>query len=167
VRLLSERGQRQCVVRLSRALSTPDGWWDIGGLALRVERAGAGGGPADLLFASTGVGRVGRYVLRATRHPMDEPMTTLLPVRAGASSLLLLVRPLAGRAQQEFELSVGLDGADWSPVGSIEVGAEMEGASPRFDPLVRRLEGTSPPTWVTAMREPAYRLARRLGRRTH
>lgn len=93
-------------------------------------------------------------------------MTTLLPVRAGASSLLLLVRPLAGRAQQEFELSVGLDGADWSPVGIIEIGIEMAGASPRFDPLVRRLEGTSPPTWVTALREPAYRLARRLGRRT-
>lgn len=166
VRLLAERGQHQCVVRLSRALSTPDGWWDIGGLALRVERAGAGGGPADLLFASTGVGRVGRHVLRATRHPMEEPMTTLLPVRAGASSLLLLVRPLAGRAQQEFELSVGLDGADWSPVGIIEIGTEMAGASPRFDPLVRRLEGTSPPTWVTALREPAYRLARRLGRRT-
>ena len=36
-----------------------------------------------------------------------------------------------------------------------------------FDPSVRRLEGTSPPTWVTALREPAYRLARRLGRRTH
>jgi hypothetical protein len=96
---------------------------------------------------------------------MDEPMTTLLPVRAGASTLLLLVRPLAGRTE-EFELSVGLDGADWSPVGIIRIGAELPGASPRFDPLVRRLEGTSPPTWVTAMREPAYRLARRLGRRS-
>jgi len=167
VRLLSERAQHQCIVRLSRALSTPDGWWDIGGFALRIERAGAGGGPADLLFASTGVGRVGRHVLRVTRHPMDEPMTTLLPVRAGASSLLLLVRPLAGRAEEEFELSVALDGADWSPVGIIEVGVEMAGASPRFDPLVRRLDGTSPPSWVTALREPAYRLARRLGRRTH
>ena len=166
VPLLSEPAQHQCIVRLSRAMSTPDGWWDIGGFALRIERSGAGGGPADLLFASTGVGRIGRHVLRATRHPMDEPMTTLLPVCAGASSLLLLVRPLGGRAE-EFELSVGLDGADWSPVGIIEVGAEMAGASPRFDPLVRRLEGTSPPTWVTALREPAYRLARRLGRRTH
>ena len=94
-------------------------------------------------------------------------MTTLLPVRAGTTSLLLLVRPLAGRTQQEFELSVGLDGADWSPVGVIEVGAEIPGASPRFDPLVRRLEGTTPPTWVSALREPAYRWARRLGRPTH
>ena len=166
VPLLAERGHHPCVVRLSRALSTPKGWWDIGGFALRVERAGVDGGPADLLFASTGVGRVGRHVLRVTRHPLDEPMTTLLPVHAGASSLLLLVRPLAGRAHEEFALSVCLDGADWSPVGIVEVGAEMAGASPRFDPLVRRLEGTAPPTWVTAMREPAYRLARRLGRRT-
>ena len=67
VRLLSERAQHQCLVRLSRALSTPDGWWDIGGFALRIEHAGAGRGP-DLLFASTGVSQVGRHVLRVTRH---------------------------------------------------------------------------------------------------
>ena len=132
--MLTERGQRHCVVRLSRALSTPDGWWDIGGFALRIDRAGAGGGPADLLFASTGVGRAGRHVLRATRHPMDEPMTTLLPVCAGASSLLLLVRRLAGRAEDGFELCVAVDGADWSPVGMIEV--VLGGAIVRVPPEV-------------------------------
>lgn len=170
VPLLSERGQHQGLVRLSRAMSTPEGWWDIGGLALRVDRAGPGCGPADLLFANTGTGRVGRHLLRLSRQPMSEPMTTLLPVRAGASSLLLMVRPIgrgAGREPRQFELNAGLDGGAWSPVGIIELREEILGASPRFDPLVRRLEGTAPPTWVTALREPAYRLARQLGRRTH
>lgn len=166
VRLLTERGQHQCIVRLSRAMSTPEGFWDIGGFALRVERAGPECGPADLLFASTGTGRMSRHVLRMTRHPTNEPMTTLLPLRAGSASLLLLVRPLDPQARH-LELSVGLDGGGWSPVGIIEVGPEMRGASPRFDPLVRRLEGTVAPAWVTALREPAYRTARRLGRRTH
>ena len=169
VRLLSERGQHPCLVRLSRAMSLPDGWWDIGGFALRVDRAGPGCGPADLLFASTGTGRLGRHLLRLSRQPMSEPMTTLLPVHAGASSLLLLIQPIGDdrmAAPRQFELSVGLDGGSWSPVGIVELGDEVPGASPRFDPLVRRLEGTAPPTWVTALREPAYRLARRLGRRS-
>ncbi|MDV3220409.1 phosphodiesterase [Intrasporangium sp.] len=166
VRLLSERGQHDCIARMSRAMSTPEGFWDIGGFALRVESAGPGCEPADLLFASTGTGRIGRHLLRMTRHPMSEPMTTLLPLRAGTRSLLLLVQPLDPRARQ-VELSVGLDGGAWSRVGIIEVGPEMRGASPRFDPLVRQLEGTVAPPWVTAIREPAYRTARRLGRRTH
>jgi hypothetical protein len=101
-----------------------------------------------------------------TRDPLSEPMTTLLPVGAGTASLLLLLRPVAGGRLGHFELCVGLDGGTWSPVGIIEIGEELRGASPRFDPLVRRLEGTAPPGWVTALREPAYRLARRLGRRT-
>lgn len=170
VRLLAERGQHEGLVRLSRAMSLPAGWWDIGGLALRVERAGPRCGPADILFASTGTSRFGRHLLRLTRHPLTEPMTTLLPVQAGASSLLLLVRPIGrphGAVPRQFELSVGLDGGSWRPVGIIELGTEVHGASPRFDPLVRRLEGTAPPTWVSELREPAYRLARRLGRRSH
>ena len=169
VPLFSERGQHPCVVRVSRAMSLPEGWWDIGGFALRVDRAGPGCGPADLLFASTGTGRVGRHLLRLSRQPMSEPMTTLLPVHAGTASLLLLVEPIGdGRAAvpRQFELRIGVDGGSWSPVGIVELGDEVPGASPRFDPLVRRLEGTAPPTWVTALREPAYRLARRLGRRS-
>lgn len=178
VPLLAERGVHPCIVRLSRAMSTPEGFWDIGGFALRIEGAGPEGGPADVLFASTGTGRLGRHVLRLTRQPLHEPMTTLLPVRAGDSSLLLLVQPHdssaaggdAGSSTQthpmQFEICAVLDEGDWQRVGLIEVGLEIDGASPRFDPFVRRLEGTVPPTWVTAMREPAYRVARRLGRHT-
>lgn len=170
VRLFSERGQHEGLVRLSRAMSLPSGWWDIGGLALRVDRAGPGCGPADVLFANTGTSRLGRHLLRLSREPLSEPMTTLLPVRAGTSSLLLLVRPIGethGAVPRQYELSIGLDGGSWRPVGIIELGVEVQGASPRFDPLVRRLEGTAPPAWVSELREPAYRLARRLGRRTH
>jgi hypothetical protein len=177
VPLLADRGLHPCVIRLSRAMSTPEGWWDIGGFALRVDGAGPGSEPADLLFASTGTGRLGRHVLRFTRRPLREPMSTLLPVRAGESSLLLLVRPhgpsadggVEGRSDaphpMQFELSAGLDDGSWRPVGLIGIGLPVDDASPRFDPLVRRLDGTVPPTWVTALREPAYRVARRLGRR--
>jgi hypothetical protein len=178
VPLLARPGVHHCIVRLSRAMSTPEGFWDIGGLALRIESAGPDDGPADLLFANTGTGRLSRHVLRLTRQPLQEPMTTLLPVRAGGSTLLLLVHPddssestvHAGSSTDRhpvgFTLSAGLGDADWQRVGLVELAEEMEGASPRFDPLVRRLDGTVPPTWVTAMREPAYRVARRLGRHT-
>lgn len=175
VPILADRGLHPCVIRLSRAVGSPEGWWDIGGLALRIDGAGTARGPADLLFASTWLGRLGRHLLRPTRQPLGEPMTTLLPVRAGASSLLFLVRPHGpaatrrggGRPSQsrptQFELSVGFDHGSWRPVGLIGVGRQLEDVSPRFDPLVFRLDGTVPPAWVTALREPAYREARRRG----
>lgn len=174
VRLLAERGVHPCIVRLSRAVGTPDGWWDIGGLALRVEGAGPGHRPADLLFASTGLGSRSRHLLRPTRRPLAEPMTTLLPVRAGPASVLFLVRPLgAGHGHhhrptehpRSFELAASLDAGPWTPVGIVELGPGMTAVSPRFDPLLERLDGTVPPPWVTALREPAYAAARRLSRR--
>ena len=45
VPLLRDRGVHPCTVRVSRAIGTPDGWWDIGGLALRLPGAGHPGSP--------------------------------------------------------------------------------------------------------------------------
>ncbi|WP_256792910.1 phosphodiesterase [Terrabacter sp. Ter38] len=166
VPLLVDRGVHPCTARVSRAMSTRPGWWDIGGLAVRLPAAGTSGGPADLLLATTGTGRVSRYVLRPVRRATGRPLTTLLPTRSGEHSLALLARPIGDEAvAREFELAVSLDGGPWRAVGLLQLLREQADAATRFDPVVNELAGTTPPAWVVALREPAYRWARRLGRR--
>ncbi|MGO4598916.1 phosphodiesterase [Terrabacter sp. 2RAF25] len=166
VAVFEDRGAHACTVRVSRALGTPSGWWDIGGLALRLPGAGPQWGPADLLFATTGTGRATRHLLRPVRHATERPLTTLLPTRAAGRSLVLLARPTSGDDEpRQYELSVGADGAAWRPVGLIDLLHERMDTPTRFDPIVNELSGTTPPSWVVAVREPAYRWARRLGRR--
>lgn len=167
VPILRDRGVHPCTVRVSRAVGTPDGWWDIGGLALRLPGAGALGRPADLLFATTGTGRVSRHLLRPVRHASGRPLTTLLPTRAAGHTLALLVRPVGDEPDpQEFELAVAVDHGTWEVVGLLQLRQERFDSALRFDPVVDELEGTSTPSWVVAVREPAYRWARRLTRRT-
>ena len=165
VPLLRDRGVHPCTVRVSRAIGTPDGWWDIGGLALRLPGAGTLGRPADLLFATTGTGRVTRHLLRPVRRAAGRSLTTLLPTRAGGHSMALLVRPIDDEPDpQEFELAVAVDRGAWYVVGLLQLRQERFDAALRFDPIVDELEGTTAPPWVVALREPAYRWARRLSR---
>ncbi|MFM6850506.1 MAG: phosphodiesterase [Terrabacter sp.] len=165
VPLLEDRGAHACTVRVSRAIGTPSGWWDIGGLALRLPGAGPGAGPADLLFATTGTGKATRHLLRPVRHATERALTTLLPTTAAGRSLVLLVRPTTRDEQpRQYELAVGTDGGHWRAVGLIDLLQECAADELRYDPIVNELSGTSSASWVVAMREPAYRWARRLGR---
>jgi hypothetical protein len=167
VPLLAERGVHPCTVRVSRALSTQPGCWDIGGLAMRIPGAGSSGRPADLLFATTGLGRVSRYVLRPVRWATGRSLTTLLPTRAGERSVALLATPALPRddeaTSREYELGVSLDRSPWQVVGLLQLHVEHADAGARFDPIVNQLAGTRPPGWVVAVREPAYRWSRRFG----
>jgi hypothetical protein len=167
VPLLGDRGVHACTVRVSRAMSTRPGWWDVGGLALRVPGAGPSGGPADLLLATTGTGRLSRYVLRPVRRATGRPLTTLLPATVGEHSLALIARPTGDEpVSREYELGVSLDGGPWRMVGLLQLHVELPEAGVRYDPIVNELAGTTPPAWVVAVREPAYNWARRLGRRS-
>ena len=84
---LDEAGEDEVLVRQSRAVGLPDAAPDIFGVAIRVP---AGGGRhGDLLFASTGLGRVSRFVLTASRSPYRRPLTTLLPYRTPAGPVVL------------------------------------------------------------------------------
>jgi hypothetical protein len=165
VGLFEDRGAHPCTVRVSRALGTPAGWWDIGGLALRIPEAGPQAGPADLLFATTGTGKATRHLLRPVRYATERSLTTLLPTVAAGRSLVLLVRPTSRDADpRHYELAVGADGGAWRTVGLIDLLHRRTPADDRFDPIVNELAGTAPPSWVVAIREPAYHWARRLGR---
>src|SRR4051812_28719388 len=84
---LDQSGEDQVLVRQSRAVGLPAPAPDIFGLAVRVSTPG--GGHGDLLFATTGLGRLTRFTLTPARTAHSRPMTTLLPYRTPAGAVLL------------------------------------------------------------------------------
>lgn len=157
VPLLAEPGSHRCTVRFSRTVGLPPSLPDIEGLALRIEHA-----HADLLFASTGVGRLGRFVIALRPADRHGPQTTFLPVSTARGSLLLRVTPL-DRADPpvQWELAVAGVGSEWRPVGVLRV-AWGPDRPLRFDPVRHVLPGTSQYRLVEVLRQPAYLLSRRV-----
>ncbi len=152
---LDEPGTDDVIVRLSRAVGLPGGVPDIFGLALRVP---VDEGHGDLLFASTGLGRIGRFVLRPSSSPFARPMTTLLPYRTEHGPLLLAA---AATSDDTFDLLCAVGTAPWRSAGTLRLLTESPDAMISFDPLVNTLPGLDNYPFVQALREPAYRIARR------
>jgi hypothetical protein len=161
VPLLAAAGARACTVRWSRAMGLPAPLPDFEGLALRFLDPAA-----DLLFASTGTGAVGRFVLVPRRAGTHGPQTTLLPVSTRGGSLLFRADPVVepGRAGADppsrYAMSVARAGSDWSEVGLLTVSWGPDRPT-RFDPVEHPLPGTEQYPLVRALRAPAYRQARR------
>lgn len=160
VPLLAGPGTHRCTARFSRAAGTPASWPDIDGLAVRLEEP-----TADVLFASTGVGRMTRFLLAPRRPAEHGPLTTLLPVSTRSGSLLLRMSPLdRSEPPATWELAAAHAGTEWLPVGVLRVA--WGGDQPlRFDPVENVLPGTGQYPLVRALREPSYLLARRGARR--
>lgn len=150
---LDEPGTTPCLVRLSRAAGFPRGWPDIDGVAVRLTDDGA-----DLLFATTGTGRVSRFVLVPRRRP-DAPMTTLLPLRSSRGPLVLRLTP---EGKTSWLLSAASARGRWEPRGRLVLADDDARDAPvRFDPVHRVPRGLAQLPWVAAVRDPAYVLARR------
>ena len=152
---LDEPGEDEVVVRLSRAIGLPAGWPDIHGLALRLV---ADGVPGDLLFASTGRGRAGRFLLTLGRRPEDRPMTTLLPYRTEPGPVLL---GAFATAPGTYELCWARGAGPWHHFGALELAERARPGEISFDPVRHRVGGLEPYPALTLLREPAYRSARR------
>lgn len=154
---IDEPGITACTVRLSRAVGTPSPLPDVHGTALRVTLPS--GGHADVLFATTGLGRVTRFVLRPTRHPWSGPSTTLLPFQSSDGPLLLATRP-AGPARAD--LLWGRPTGGWTLFGELvlESGDDADSLM-SFDPVTHPLPQLPAYEWTRQLRTPAYARARR------
>jgi hypothetical protein len=130
---------------------------DVHGLSVRVPVAGGGFG--DLLFASTGLGRLTRFLLTVSRSPYSRPQTTLLPYRTAAGPMLLSAVP---EGEGRYELGFAPVSGDWRSFGTLKLSA-VEGPDPvvSFDPVLNTVPGLDHYDWVVAMREPSYASARR------
>ena len=143
------------LVRRSRAVGLPAALPDIHGLAIRVRTVEGG---ADLLLASTGWGRVTRFVLTASRDPAARPLTTLLPYRTPRGPLLVGAR---ARGPHSYTLAWSVRGGAWQTFGVLMLsGRPAVDQQVSFDPVRRQLLGLEQYPAVVWLREPAYRRAR-------
>ena len=156
---LDEPGEDEVLVRQSRAVGLPAPAPDIFGLALRVPVPGDGYG--DLLFATTGRGRVTRFVLTAGRTPYSRPMTTLLPYRTPAGPVLLSAEH---HGERTLTLAWATGRGDWTTFATLQLPAHPTRADDEpvsFDPVRHPLPGLEVYDWVRRLREPSYLTARR------
>ena len=156
---LDATGEDTVVVRRSRAVGLPAPAPDIFGLAVRVPVSGDRCG--DLLFASTGLGRLTRFTLTAARLPDGRPMTTLLPYRTPAGPVVLSA-VFRGETRLELAWATGL--GPWHPFAELvlhEDPVDEADAPVSFEPVGNPLPGLETYDWVRRLRAPAYRTARR------
>lgn len=155
---LDRPGLDRVLVRQSRAVGLPAPVPDVFGLALRVPTDG--GGHGDLLFASTGLGRLTRFTLTPATSPYVRPMTTLLPCRAPAGGVLLSA---VFHDETSVELAWAVGSGGWHPFAQLVLEKEPvdeADALISFDPVENVLPGLETYDWVRRLREPAYRTAR-------
>jgi hypothetical protein len=156
---LDQAGDDHVLVRQSRAVGLPAPVPDIFGLAIRVPTEA--GRPGDLLFASTGLGRLTRFTLTPARSPYTRPMTTLLPYRTPAGAVLLsAVFP----DEHKVALAWAIGAGPWHPFAELLLhGDPADEADLRlsFDPVENLVPGLETYEWVRRLREPAYATARR------
>lgn len=152
---LEEPGEDAVQVRLSRAVGLPGFLPDIHGLALRVPTPL---GYGDVLLASTGTGRLTRFVLTVAHEPGARPMSTLLPYRTPSGAVLL------GATQDgpgRWSLAAASPQGPWRPFADLVLSDETGDADVSFDPVRNTIPGLEVAGWVRRLREPSYRTARR------
>jgi hypothetical protein len=157
------------LVRLSLSVGLPRPLPDVVGIALRWTDDGA---PQDVLLASTGRGRLTRYVLVPRRRLAGGWLTTMMPLRAPWGPVVLALRPLTASPGRSvtFEVLQAPPFGAWTRFGTLELHGPRTGSSPRDgdDPAVRFDPGVNAPRrlgayrWEELLRNPAYVLARRL-----
>lgn len=153
---LDEAGVDDVLVRRSRAIGLPGSVPDIHGLAVRVPRPD--GGHGDLLLASTGWGRLTRFVLTASRSPQGRPMTTLLPYRTARGPVLIGAR---ATGEESFELAVASPEGEWTRFAELRLSAlPADDAEISFDAVAHQIPGLEQYDAVERLREPAYQTAR-------
>jgi hypothetical protein len=166
---LDSPGTDQVVARFSRSVGLPQALPDILGLALRVSPSGDAAGPADVLFASTGWGLPGRFLLMPRLDVAGATMTTLMPYRGRRGPVLLGLRtqslPAGSLASGEWVLGLhwAAPGGPWRECGELRLhAAGSPGDIPlRFDPLENQPGGAQAYGWTRRLRKPSYRAARR------
>lgn len=137
------------VVRFSRGAGLPAPLPDVLGIAVRV-------GAQDLLFSSSSRRSVLRRLPLPARGPRGRWFSSLAPYTMGAARVLLLatVDP-ASRVHME-----AVRRRRRVPLGTLTLGAALEGRRPRFDPW-RAGAGLVPVGLLQRLRSPAYAASRR------
>ena len=122
---------------------------------------GEDGRHGDLLFASTGLGRLTRFTLTAARSADRRPLTTLLPYRTPAGPVILSA---VFRDEVTLGLAWALGSGAWHPFADLLLQTDPVDARDRavsFEPVGNVVPGLENYDWVRRLREPSYGAARR------
>ena len=156
VPFLDEAGTVDVVVRESRAVGLPRPLPDVQGLAVRIPDPD--GGHGDLLFSTTGLGRLTRYVLTLSRTTYGRPMTTLLPYDTVAGPVVLAAR---ASGESRLELAYAIGDGDWHHFADLLLSTRQpDDPDLTFDAVLNTVPGLEQYAAVRKLREPAYRMAR-------
>lgn len=167
--LFDTAGETPLIARLSRSASWPVELPDIMGLALRIPGGGHDGGTADLLFASTGTGRLTRYLLLLRTSMAAGPLTTMFPLCGVQGNIVFRLDPQPG---ENYQLSYSRDSQPWVGLGQVSLEpsgepsqrsndpAGSDDPALRFRPVAYPPTGLSVPAWLRAVRAPAYGISR-------
>jgi hypothetical protein len=174
---LDQPGSGEVTARLSRGLGLPEPLPDIIGLALRVTDEE---GICDVLLASTGLSRPGRFLVLLRRRVDKATLGSLMPYKGSRGPVLLAARTLPPavrlpaslegfrRALGDEAWCLGLYWArPWGPwvrFGTLELRLDPErvDSAVRHDPMLNAPRGALTYDWSRNLRERSYRLARRL-----
>ena len=156
VEFLDTKSIDEVLVRESRAIGLPGSVPDIQGLAIRVPKPD--GTYGDLLFATTGWGKLTRFTLTTSRTTYGRPMTTLLPYRTEAGPVVLGAK---GEGGHSVELSCAIGDGEWRRFADLVI-TEQDAGDPTisFDPVLNQLPGLEQYDAVVKLRAPAYDAAR-------
>ncbi|MCD9199787.1 hypothetical protein [Aeromicrobium wangtongii] len=162
VPFVDEPGTTEAWVRFSRAAGLPRSLPDVHGIALRIPGAAADGADADVLLATTGMGRISRFVLVPARSRGSAAYSTLLPYRSPRGAVVLAAVPEDEDAST-MTLAAATPGGQWIAFADLcvaESSASGSGDEISFDPILNMLDGLSYYLWATRLREGSYRAAR-------
>ena len=169
---LDEPGTDAVDLRVSRAVGLPAWSPDVPGLALRVPTSSGFG---DLLLATTGRGRLGRFLLVPRRRWAGAFHGSLLPYVAAGRLVELGAEPVDARALPvgpaalsdelrrrplELRLLAAPLVGNWRWFATVTVSGDVR-PEPTFDPVLNPLPGLAVPGWARRLREPSYAAARR------
>jgi hypothetical protein len=176
IRWLDEPGSVKVEARLSRGLGLPEGLPDIMGLALRVveqERT------IDLLLATTGFSRPGRFLVLLRRRLDRAAFGSLIPYQGTRGPVLIAARslePVESLPARLGDFRCALAGGEWglglywaTPLGGwVQFGSlqlaldpDRRDSATRFDPMLNPPPGAGVYRWTHNLRQRAYCIARR------
>ncbi|MGJ9374267.1 hypothetical protein [Nesterenkonia sp. CF4.4] len=166
--LFDSVGETPLIGRLSGSASWSVELPDIMGLAVRIPGGGHHGGEVDLLFASTGTGRLTRYILQLRTSSGTGPLTTMFPLTGVEGNIVFRLDP---EPRNDYRLSYSRNSRPWQSLGrvSLEPSGEptqrsndpagSDDLTLRFRPVANPPSGLTVPAWVRAVRAPAYKAA--------
>lgn len=165
-------------VRLSKAIGSPAGWADIGGLALRLPDSADGDSAWDILLAGAAPTTVGRVMLWPNTSWNAVQFSSLMPLKYDDRLWWLRARittPLAtGMKLAELRTRIAGPGLEIVLEQATGTGAFQPLAVVRstsvspdngehlaFDPVLNTPESVRPqPEWLRSLRVSAYRHSR-------